>query len=56
MVNDAEHKEEKYELVMGKMKFLTESIPASSAVFWNRFRIIGPGSVSGIDSGNGIDS
>ena len=46
----------------GKMKFLSESIPASSEVFWNRFRIVGPESVSGIDSGigsrirSGIDS
>ena len=38
---------------MGKMKFLSESIPASSAVFWNRFRLVGPESVSGIDSGIG---
>ena len=42
-------------LGMGKMKFLAESIPASSAVFWNRFRIVGPESVSGIDSGIGSE-
>ena len=45
---------------MLKMKFLLESIRASSVVFWNRFRIVGPESVSGIDSGIisgiGIDS
>ena len=28
----------------------SESIPASSKVFWNRFRILGPESVSGTDS------
>ena len=27
---------------MGKMIFLSESIPASSAVFWNQFRIESP--------------
>ena len=37
----------------GKMKFSSESIPASSEVFWNRFRIVGPESVSGIESGIG---
>ena len=41
------------------MKFLSESIPASSAVFWNRLQIVGPESVSRIDSeissGIGID-
>ena len=43
---------------MGKIKFLLESIPASSAVFRNRFQIVGPESVFGIDSGIGskIDS
>ena len=38
---------------MGKMKFSSVLIPTSSEVFWNRFRIVGPESVSGIDSGVG---
>ena len=38
---------------MEKMKFLSESIPASSKVFWNRFRIVAPESVSKISSGIG---
>ena len=35
------------------MKFLSEAIPARSAVFWNRFQIVGPESVFKIDSGIG---
>ena len=35
------------------MKISSESILASSDVFWNRFRIVGPESVSIIDSGIG---
>ena len=35
---------------MGNMKISSESIPASSEVFWNRFRIIGPKPVCGIGS------
>ena len=38
---------------MGKTKISSELIPARSKVFWNRFRIVGPESVSGIDSGIG---
>ena len=37
-----------------KNEVLSELILASSAVFWNRFRIVGPESVFGI--GSGIDS
>ena len=40
-------------VAMVKTKFSSESIPASSEVFWNRFRIAGPESVIGSDSGNG---
>ena len=47
-------------VVMGKMKFLSKLIPASFAVFWNRFRIVGAESVIGIvsefGSAIGIDS
>ena len=49
-----------YRLVMGKIKISSESIPASSEVLWNRFRIVVPESVYGFDSrigsGIGIDS
>ena len=45
-------------IVMGRMKFSSESIPASSEVFWNRFRIVVEESVSeigyGTTSGPGI--
>ena len=27
---------------MGRMKLLSESVPASSEVFWNRFRVVAP--------------
>ena len=40
---------------MGKMKISSESIPASSEVFWNRIRIVGPEPVSGINSGIGSE-
>ena len=39
---------------MEKMKFLSESIPASSAFFWNRFQIVRPESVFGIGIDSGI--
>ena len=35
---------------MGKMKFSSELMPASSEVSWNRFQIVDSESVSGIDS------
>ena len=42
----------------GKIEFSSESIPASSDVFWNRFLIVGPESISEISSrieiGSGI--
>ena len=41
---------------MGKIKFLSESNPASFTVFWNRFCIVGPESVSGIGITSGIGS
>ena len=40
-------------IVMGKMKISSESNPASSEVFWNRFREVGPESVSRIHYGIG---
>ena len=43
-----------FRLVMEKMKFLSESIPASSEAFWNRFQIVGPESFSGIGIYSGI--
>ena len=41
---------------MGKMKFLSESIPPSSEVFWNQIRIVlvrnqFPESILGLESG-----
>ena len=41
----------KSKLVMGKMKFSSESTPASSEVFCNQFWIVVLESVFGIDSG-----
>ena len=43
-------------IAMGKMKFLSESIPVSSAILWKRFRIVGSESVSKIGIGSGIGS
>lgn len=40
-------------VVVGRIKFWSESMRTCSKFLWNRFRIVGPESISGICSGIG---